>query len=311
MRAIDFRKVHGLGNDFVLVDAIDDSGLMSLDWPGLAKRWCDRHAGIGADGLLLVSRAERGADATMRIFNADGSEAQMCGNGIRCVARHLVSNRGIRDPVLRLETSRGVMPITWADAGGVFSATVNMGEPVLDPARIPVRAARSPCVDHVLQLDALSSGNGGERLDRSLGMAAHRDGNALAIRLTAVSMGNPHAVIRVERVADLPIGELGPAIEMHPDFPERTNVQFLQVNTTTSATLRTWERGAGPTLACGTGACAALVAGVLAGRLAREATIHLQRGDLRIRWDEASNHVFMTGPAVEIYRGQIMIAARE
>jgi diaminopimelate epimerase len=295
MSTIPFIKYHGLGNDFVLVEPPRNG---SMDWRSLAKQWCPRHTGIGADGVLVLSapsdEANGKADIRMRIFNADGSEAQMCGNGIRCVARFMLERRAWKQPSLRVETGRGVLAVTIeAEAGRFIRATVDMGEPILVASEIPVRAKSAKVVDVLLTELCDSEWIG--TFERACGEVP---------RLTCVSMGNPHAILFCNDVARVPLEQLGPLIEYDPLFPERTNVQFVQVNSPTAATVRTWERGAGPTLACGTGACAVLAAGVLTGRMSRAAEITLPGGPLGIRWDERTGHVFMTGPAAELFSGE-------
>lgn len=296
MPAIDFFKYHGLGNDFILIDAIDRDDPRSLPWAELAPRWCDRNRGIGADGVLVLSRPARdrggsAADVQMRIINSDGSDAQMCGNGIRCIAKYMVERRRWAEPALRVLTPRGVLAVTCevssvSGASRMVSATVDMGEPILEAAAIPVRASTTgPFIEQPVKLGP-PFGDG-------------------PTTITAVSMGNPHAIVFVDDVASVRLNELGPALEHHALFPKKVNAQFVQVLSRGSARVRTWERGAGPTLACGTGACAVLVAGVLTHRLDREAAIHLPGGDLRIRWDQTTNHVFMTGPAEESFTGSV------
>ncbi|MCC6677548.1 MAG: diaminopimelate epimerase [Phycisphaerales bacterium] len=311
---MEFYKVHGLGNDFILVDGLARRELADLDWPALAPRLCNRHTGIGADGILLLTPAppaqSPAADIRMRIFNADGSEAQMCGNGIRCIARHMVIHHRWPGPLLRVLTPRGVLPITFDAGPGAFTATVDMGEPILSARQIPIDSPADRFVDQPLLLRPDLNDRDLAAAVTALGPPARAIDRSIEIRATAVSMGNPHAVVFISDAPGLPLAALGPALESHPAFPEKANAQFLHVTGRSAATLRTWERGAGPTQACGTGACAALVAGVLASHLERRATIHLPGGPLLIRWDEASNHVFMTGPAEEVYRGVVALTGR-
>lgn len=291
-RGIPFTKVHGLGNDFVLVDAIAKPDLAALDFASLAPTWCSRHTGIGADGVLVLCRADgQGATARMRIFNSDGGEAEMCGNGVRCVARviaerheELLDAGGVRVQVGNGVARRVIDMRVHRDAAGRFAAAeANMGLPRLQPELIPVAAgaavSESPTVVEV-----------------SL------PGRA-TLRAVCVNMGNPHAVIFVERVADMAVEELGPLIERFGAFPQRTNVQFVEVVSRTHARVRTWERGAGATLACGTGACAVVVAGVLTGRTDRNAVVSLPGGDLSVRWDRETSDVWMTGPAEVVFEG--------
>lgn len=281
MEPVDFVKVQGLGNDLILVDAIDRAGLAGLDWGELSRRWCDRHTGVGADGLLLLRRAE-GADAWMSVFNADGSDGGMCGNGVRCVARYLVERRGAEASGVRVLTARGVLGVRCRREGGVFLATVDMGEPGLEARDVPARSGVARLIDARPPVD--------------LGPD---------VAMTCVSMGNPHAVLFGDGVERLDAGTQGPRLERHEMFPRRVNVQFARVLGPGLAEVRTWERGAGLTRACGTGACATLVAGVLTGRLKSEATIRLPGGELGVRWDGPGSGVLMTGPAELVFAGRI------
>lgn len=283
---ITFHKYHGLGNDFIVVDA------RTLDprpsWPTLARVWCDRHLGIGADGVLVLRCATPASGASVRllVFNADGSEAEMCGNGLRCVALHVVGANG----TVVVQTGAGLTRVVVHD--GV--TTVDMGAPELDANRVPVRSAETRAIDALL-CDVAPD------LERVLIDAG------VTPRMSCVSMGNPHAVFLCPEPARLRLDVLGPLVERHSLFPRGVNVHFMNVHTRSAAEVRTWERGAGATLACGTGACAAVVAGVLLGVLDREAVIALPGGELRIRWDEATGHVFMTGPARHVYDGTILL----
>ncbi|MFN0010775.1 MAG: diaminopimelate epimerase [Phycisphaerales bacterium] len=291
--SIPFVKMHGLGNDYIYVDAFSRPDFAARkDLPALARAMSHRHTGIGADGLILVCRPPDplSADVRMRMFNADGSESQMCGNGIRCVAKFAHDRLGIRPAppaAMRIHTLRGILSITYTAASDrLTSATVNMGEPILDLAAIPVDAA---------QLTTLSAYPPRTKPHEHPLSVLGRE-----LVCTFVSMGNPHAVFFNQ---SLDLAVLGPAIENHLAFPQRINAHAVQVSTPTAATMHTWERGSGLTQACGTGACAVLVAGVLTGRLARAATLTLPGGTLAIRWDEPTNHVFMTGPATEVFEG--------
>ncbi len=274
-----FVKMHGIGNDYVYVDCFEQS----LDDPAaLAPRISDRHFGVGGDGLILICPSDV-ADVRMRMFNNDGSEAQMCGNGVRCVAKYAWDHDRARVNPMRVETLAGVKTIelTLDDDEKVVAATVNMGEPVLDAPDIPVKM---PNVKRVV--------------DTPIRLSQH------TFSFTAVSMGNPHAVIFVDDVAAVPLEQVGPQIERHPFFPERVNVHFVRVHEPGEVTMRTWERGSGVTLACGTGASAVCVAGVLTGRSGRAILAHLPGGDLRLEWREADGRVCMTGPATEVFTGE-------
>ena len=275
-----FTKMHGLGNDYVYVNCF----LETVENPEeTARAVSDRHTGIGSDGLILICPSET-ADFQMVIYNADGSRAQMCGNGIRCVGKY-VYDRGLTDKTeITVETLGGVRTLQLHTEGGRVSAvTVDMGQPVLQPDRIPVLAGGSAAVN--LPLEA-----GGRSWE-----------------VTCLSMGNPHAVVFVPDPAALPLETLGPQFEHHPLFPERINTEFVRVDGPDELTMRVWERGAGETQACGTGACAAAAAAVLTGNCKPAVTVHLPGGDLKIRWDRQNNHIFMTGPATFVFDGETNI----
>jgi diaminopimelate epimerase len=283
-----FTKMHGLGNDYVYVDCV--RGPAPHDPVALSRSISDRHFGVGSDGLILICPSER-ADARMRMFNADGSEGEMCGNGVRCVAKYLYDHGLARRNPLRIETGRGVLTLrVEADGGEVQCVTVDMGEPILEAERIPTTLPGPRVVDHPLTPLA--------------GRGPWAEEFGLDPRVTCVSMGNPHAVLYCRDVAKVSLEGVGPALENAPAFPNRVNVQFVQVQTPREVTMRTWERGSGATLACGTGACAVAVAGVLTGRTQRRLTAHLPGGDLQLHWSEADGHVYMTGPAVEVFAGE-------
>ncbi|GAB2702362.1 diaminopimelate epimerase [Paenibacillus thermoaerophilus] len=274
---MEFVKMQGLGNDFIVVYGRDR---LPENASETAVRLCDRHFGVGADGLVYILPSEA-ADFQMRIINADGSEAEQCGNAIRCVAKY-VYDRGLAPgETLSVETlgaGRQVVRIQ-AEGGKAKTVTVDMGEPVLDGLRVPTTLEGEPILNREIE-------------------AAGR-----TFRFTAVSMGNPHCVIFVDDAPGFELGTYGPALEHHPVFPKRTNVEFATVRSRTRLDMRVWERGAGPTLACGTGACATLVAAHLNGLADRRATVSLAGGDLDIEWSEADNRVYMTGPAVEVFKG--------
>ncbi|MEB3177020.1 MAG: diaminopimelate epimerase [Synechococcus sp.] len=275
--SLQFRKYQGLGNDFILMDG--RRGELP-DFSGEpARQLCDRRFGIGADGLILALPARADGDVRMQILNADGSEAEMCGNGIRCFARFLAdldhSPVGTR---WRVETPAGmIIPELLGDE----QVTVDMGSPFLDPATVPSTiAAGNPLAEAELEV-------AGERL-----------------MVAAVGMGNPHAVVQVEDLNSIDFDRLGPALEQHPAFPARTNVHFVCVQRPDHLSVRVWERGAGPTLACGTGACATLVATHLRGACGRSATVELPGGPLEIHWDK-HDHLQMAGPAVFVFSGTV------
>jgi diaminopimelate epimerase len=266
-----FTKMHALGNDFIVIDSrgSETGGLLKL-----AKKLCLRRFGIGADQMLVLADAGD-ADFRMMIFNADGSEVEMCGNGIRCLAKY-IWDRGLSDrDMLEIETLAGV--IRPRRAGDMV--TVDMGEPVLEGRKIPV-------------------GLDGRVLDYPLGIGDR------TVDVTCVGMGNPHAVVFTSGVDECPVGELGPEVERHPLFPNRINVEFVEVRGAGEIRMRVWERGAGETMACGTGACAAAVASSLKGFTGRKVAVRLDGGDLDIDW-AGDNRVYMTGPATEVFEGEI------
>jgi diaminopimelate epimerase len=272
-----FTKMHGAGNDYIYVDCF--AQVTPVNPQQLAVRMADRRFGIGGDGLILIEPAE-GADARMRMFNADGSEAEMCGNGIRCVAKYVYDHGICQRPHLRIATGNGVLDLDLeVQNGKTVGVTVDMGQPKIDAAQIPTTLSSSRVIDLPVQFDGKE------------------------LKLTCVSMGNPHCVIFLPQATDELVLEYGPIIEKDPRFPQRTNVEFVEVISRNELRQRTWERGSGETWACGTGASAVCVAGVLTGLADRQVLIHLLGGDLSLRWDEASEHVFMTGEAVEVFEG--------
>jgi diaminopimelate epimerase len=282
-----FTKMQGAGNDYIYIDCFAQPP--PRDPAGLSKVMSDRHFGVGSDGLILIGPSERG-DARMRMFNPDGSESEMCGNGVRCVAKYVWDHGLSSNNPMRIETGRGVLTFHLETKGGkVERVTVDMGEPILEAERIPTTLPGPRVVNH-----------SGLPLEGPAGWEA---ACGLDARATCVSMGNPHVVFYCNDVAAVPLEQVGPVLETAAVFPRRINVHFVQVHSPAEVTMRTWERGTGITLACGTGACAVAVAGVLSGRTARTVTAHLRGGDLKLRWDEADNHVHMTGPAVEVFSG--------
>lgn len=273
-----FTKMHGIGNDYVYVNCFDEP--LPKDIPGLARRISDRHFGVGGDGLILICPSDNGADARMRMFNADGSESEMCGNGLRCVAKYVYDHGIKRADTLRLQTGRGILSVQLELKNKLVDRVrVNMGQPILEAAKIPTRLEGNPPVNVPLAVA----------------------GRTLPV--TCISMGNPHCVTFVEECTDELVLGLGPKIEHAPQFPARVNVEFIEVLSPTEVRQRTWERGSGETLACGTGASAVCVAGVLAGRTERKIVAHLLGGDLELEWNEADGNVYKTGPAVEVFSG--------
>jgi diaminopimelate epimerase len=278
MATLEFTKVHGTANDFVVVDA---RGGVPGDPAVLAPRLCDRHRGVGADGLILVLPSEQ-ADARMRIVNADGSAAEMCGNGIRGFAKFVLDRGLVRANPLRVETDAGVKTLhAEVEGGRVRRVAVDMGEPEWDGRRIPVDAD-------------------GAIVERPLEVAGETH------RVTCVSMGNPHCVVFVDDVRRLDLAALGPRFEHHPFFPKRVNTEFVRVVDRRRLEMRVWERGAGETMACGTGACAAAVAAARTGRAERASVVTLPGGELDIAW-RPDDHVVMTGDAVEVFDGRIEV----
>lgn len=273
-----FTKMHGLGNDFIVVEDFD---LRLKNLNNLARSLCHRNFGIGADGLALLQLSQKAA-FRVRIFNSDGSEAEMCGNLLRCIGKYLYEKGLTHNTVISVEMSQSVKFLRLRLDGKLVSAVeVDMGEPILDSDLVPLTGERRYAVAEEISVVGES------------------------FQMTAVSIGNPHCVIFVTDLAAVPLAVWGPALETHPAFPKKTNVEFVQVISGGEAFFRVWERGAGATLACGSGACAVLVAGVLNGHLAREATLHLPGGSLEIHWRE-DNHLYMTGSATEVFSGVLL-----
>ena len=278
-----FTKMHGLGNDYVYINGFAET---VGDPPSVSKKVADRHFGIGSDGLILILPSDK-ADVRMRIFNADGSEGEMCGNGIRCVAKYSFDHGLTKNNPMRVETGRGVLTLDLKlGAGKVQEVTVNMGQPVLDLPRIPVDPGK------VIK---------GSR-EHEYGLSINQ-GNEL-IECVFVNIGNPHAVIFTDSVVKVPLEMIGPVVENHKAFPKRTNAHWVQVRNRGDVIMRTWERGSGITWACGTGASSVCVAGVLTGRTDRKIVAHLPGGDLNLEWRESDNNVYMTGPATEVFSGE-------
>ncbi len=287
-----FTKMQGLGNDYVYVDGAREP---IPDPPRAARAVADRHRGAGGDGLIIIRPPSRsGPVCRMEMYNADGSRGQMCGNGIRCVAKYVLDRGWAPGPAVQIETDSGPRDLRLVgmdSAGRASLIEVDMGSPRLKRGEIP--------------LD-----DGGPIEESAVGFSIESQGRRL--EATAVSMGNPHCIIRLHgvepfgvRLAELPLSELGPPLERHRFFPQRANIEFVESRGRSELDFRVWERGSGETQACGTGACAAVVAGVLGGWCERSSVVHLPGGDLSIRWEERTNHVFMTGPAVEVFEGEI------
>ena len=276
---VKFTKLQGCGNDYIYVNCFGDRPQSVDDPAALAAKISDRHFGVGGDGLILLMPSDK-ADVRMRMFNPDGSEAEMCGNGIRCLAKLAYESHVARKQQMTVETGAGVKTLDLLlEDSRVVGVRVNMGKPVTERVGIPMLGPPGSVVDEFLT-------------------AGDRD-----FRVTCVSMGNPHCVSYVEDVDRFNVHEYGPLIEHHEAFPRRTNAEFVQVISPREVRIRTWERGAGETLACGTGASAACVAGVLSGRTNRVIAAHLLGGDLELEWSPDGN-VYMTGPAVEVFSGE-------
>ena len=273
-----FTKLHGCGNGYIYVNLFEEK----LDNPAeMSIKVSDHHFGIGSDGLITIGPSDI-ADFAMRIYNADGSEAEMCGNGIRCVGKY-VYDHGLTDKTsIAVESGAGIKYLTLnVENGKVATVCVDMGEPIFAPAEIPVVAEGDVIIDEPIQVG-----------DKEW-------------KMTCVSMGNPHAVVFIDTpVKDFELEKYGPLFEHHERFPKRTNTEFVRVISRTEADMRVWERGSAETWACGTGTCATVVACILKGLTDREVLVHLVGGDLVIRWDEETNHVFMTGPATEVFSGE-------
>ncbi len=273
-----FTKMHGIGNDYVYVSTFDQRP--PHDPAALARAVSDRHTGIGGDGLIMIMPSER-ADARMRMFNADGSEGEMCGNGVRCVAKYLFDHGISSKHQLTIETGRGILTLDLEVEGRrVRRVRVDMGTPILVADRIPTVLPGNPPINVPIEV-----GEG-------------------TLAVTAVSMGNPHVVTYDPDVASFPLEKVGPVLEHHKAFPRRVNVHVVEKKSENEVIMRTWERGSGITLACGTGACAVCVAGVLTGRTGRTLIAHLPGGDLELEWPSDQSPVFMTGPATEVFSGE-------
>ncbi len=284
---INFIKMHGIGNDFIIIDFYSRDLPEGLNFGEISKKLCDRHFGIGADGLMLVLSSKK-YDLGMKIFNSDGSEAQMCGNGIRCFAKYAYENKLIKKNKFSIETLAGeIIPELIFDEqkmGIIVGVRVDMGKPHLAKKDIPmVGNPDRQVINEVISLE-----------------------NGQFIKVTCVSMGNPHCVIFTEDVDNFPVNEIGPIIEKHHLFPERTNVEFVQNLNDQKIKLRVWERGVGETMACGTGASAAVVAGVLNKRTNNIADVYLKGGNLKIEWAE-DGHIYKTGPAESVFSGVVLI----
>ena len=277
---VRFTKMHGCGNDYVYINGFDQH-IPEEEKPDFVRFVSDRHFGVGGDGAIFINPSEE-ADFEMEMYNADGSRAEMCGNGIRCVAKYVYEKRMTDRRQFSIVSAGKVkyMDLT-VENGCVTAVRVDMGQPCLEPEQIPVRATGEQAVDEPILVQ-------GE-----------------LYRMTCVSMGNPHAVVFCQDVASFPIEAIGPHFENHERFPKRTNTEFVQVIDRSHVKMRVWERGTGETLACGTGCCATAVACVLTGKTDRRVEVQVLGGTLLIEWDEATGHVFMTGPAAFVFEGEL------
>ncbi len=273
-----FTKMHGCGNDYVYVNLFEEK----IDDPAeLSIKISDRHFGIGSDGLITIGPSDV-ADFRMRIYNADGSEAEMCGNGVRCVAKYVYDHNLTDKTEISVETGAGIKILKlFVENGKVAQVTVDMGEPGLKPEEIPVVAEGDRVINEPIEVCGREW------------------------RMTCVSMGNPHAVVFVDDVENFDIEKYGPHFENHERFPKRTNTEFVHVVSPTEAYMRVWERGSAETWACGTGTCATVMACILNGKTENKVLVHLRGGDLTIEYDKKTNHIFMTGPATEVFNGEI------
>lgn len=275
-----FTKMEGLGNDYIYVNCFQET----VEHPEeIAVRYSDRHFGIGSDGLILICPSDI-ADFRMVMYNADGSQAEMCGNGIRCVGKYVYDYGLTRKTDVSVETLAGIKYLNLLVTDGtVEQVTVDMGAPILDAEQIPVAFSRTQVINEPILV------------------------NQTEYHMTCVSMGNPHAVVFVDSVKDIPLEKLGPLFENHRLFPKRINTEFVEIINDSEVNMRVWERGAGETLACGTGACASTVACILNQKTKDEIVLHLLGGDLKVKWDRAVNKVYMTGPAKVVFDGEIKL----
>lgn len=275
-----FTKMHGIGNDYVYVNCFQEK----VDNPSeVAKFVSDRHFGVGSDGLILIKPSQI-ADCEMDMYNLDGSQGAMCGNGIRCVAKYVYDYGIVPKTTLRIATKSGIKELNLTvENGKVSLVRVNMGSPILEASKIPVVSDQSQAVNQPIKV------------------------NGHTYYFTGVSMGNPHAVVYLDDVDNLDIEKIGPAFEKHPVFPDRVNTEFVKVIERKTLKMRVWERGSGETLACGTGACAVAVSSILNNLTGEEVTVKLLGGDLKIHWDRLENLVYMTGPATTVFDGEITL----
>ena len=276
---IKFTKMHGLGNDYVYIDCTEEQKIKNIS--SLAQFISNRHFGVGSDGLILICKSDI-ADFKMRMFNYDGTEAEMCGNGIRCVGKFVYDKGLTKKDNITVETLAGIKKLKFnIKKGNVETVEVDMGEPILEPDKVPVISE--------------------EAIVKNLKIKAREN----EFKFTCVSMGNPHAITIVDNTKDFNIEKYGPVLEKDEHFPRRANIEFIELVDKNNIKMRVWERGARETLACGTGACASVVACALNGYIENEANVELLGGTLKIRWDKENNHIYMTGPATTVFEGEI------
>jgi diaminopimelate epimerase len=286
-----FTKMHGIGNDYLYVNGFVEP--MPRDPGDLSRRMSDRHFGVGSDGLIIILPSNA-ADVRMRMFNKDGSEGEMCGNGIRCVAKYAFEHGLSKSNPMRIETGRGVLTLQLhVGAGKVQQVTVNMGRPEFESSKVPVDLPVDRVIDYPLPND-----------DPRDMVPQWWEESGLDARMTCVNTGNPHGVLFCNDVSKVPLEQIGPELENHRIFPDRVNVHFAQVISRDEVRMRTWERGSGITLACGTGASAVCAAAVITGRTNRKLLTHLPGGNLTIEWRESDDNIYMTGPATEVFSGE-------
>lgn len=280
MKNLKFTKMQGAGNDYIYINALSQH----IENPSqLAVKLSNRNFGIGSDGLVLILPSQT-CDFRMQMFNSDGSEAEMCGNASRCVGKYVHDNELTSNTEITLETKAGTKYISLLEGDKTArKITVDMGEPILEPTLIPVEVAEEPVLEYPINIDGKEW------------------------KISCVSMGNPHAVVFTKNIKDLDLTSIGPKFEKHPLFPRKTNTEFIEILDRNTLNMRVWERGAGETLACGTGACAAAVAAVLNNYCDRDITIHLLGGDLNMKWNKENNHVYMTGEAVTVFEGELTV----
>ena len=277
---IRFTKMHGLGNDYVYIDCYTNKVNLG-NISDLAKFISNRHFGVGSDGLILICKSDV-ADFKMRMFNFDGTEAEMCGNGIRCVGKYVYDKGLTSNEILKIETLAGIKVLKLnVENGKVKTVRVDMGEPIFNPRKIPVNFDEEPVKG--LKIKAIDK----------------------EFSFTCVSMGNPHAITIIDNTKQFNIEKYGPVLERDEHFPNKSNIEFIEIDDRNSIKMRVWERGTGETLACGTGACAAAVACIINGLINKKVNVELLGGKLEIEWDEETNHIFMTGPATTVFEGQI------